>query len=279
METIDRLSIHARTMHGASSCPRITPNQAYLIVIRDSVALDAAVKEAYVCEHGTPPPNFIPLAQRAVLEGNVTGQSESIWQQTKEVSQDTLAVIDASIGRLAHMPGTRVLVLASGGFLSAQLEREQDKIIDHALRSNVVINSLDAKGLTTDAPKRAANEARGGNIPISTFKFEKTTAGMQRFETVAALANLAASTGGQFFQNNNDLELGFDQLGAAPETSYRLGFAAADVKADAKYHKLKVRLDSSTSDRISARHRIFCSRANERSIRIGPGTRSPSHCV
>jgi hypothetical protein len=52
---------------------------------------------------------------------------------------------------------------------------------------------------------------------------------------------LASGTGGTFFHNNNNMELGFRELGTAPETSYVLGFTPSDA-ADGSFHNLKVRL-------------------------------------
>ena len=46
---------------------------------------------------------------------------------------------------MATLPGKRVLVMASSGFLSGTLEREREDIINHALHGDVVINSLDSK--------------------------------------------------------------------------------------------------------------------------------------
>jgi hypothetical protein len=63
---------------------------------------------------------------------------------------------------------------------------------------------------------------------------------------------LASGTGGTFFHNNNNIELGFRELGTLPETSYLLGFAPSDAP-DGKFHNLKVRLAAKTGCTVEAR--------------------------
>ena len=62
---------------------------------------------------------------------------------------------------------------------------------------------------------------------------------------------LAASTGGLFFHNNNDLDLGFRELGLAPEFLYSLGFAPD--APDRRYHGLRVRLKAARQYTVQAR--------------------------
>jgi hypothetical protein len=66
------------------------------------------------------------------------------------------------------------------------------------------------------------------------------------------MAILATSTGGLFFQNNNDLDLGFRKLGMIPEFSYLLGFSP-QVAPNGKFHGLKVRMRSKNDYVIQAR--------------------------
>ena len=70
------------------------------------------------------------------------------------------------------------------------------------------------------------------------------------------MAILAAGTGGLFFQNNNDLDLGLRELGLLPEYSYSLAFAPPGAP-DGKYHTLKVRLKQSRGYEVQARPGYF----------------------
>jgi hypothetical protein len=70
------------------------------------------------------------------------------------------------------------------------------------------------------------------------------------------MAILAASTGGLFFHNNNDLDLGFRELGFLPEYFYSLAFVPPGTP-DGKYHPLKVRLKQNRGYEVQARPGYF----------------------
>ena len=57
------------------------------------------------------------------------------------------------------------------------------------------------------------------------------------------MAELADGTGGTFFHNRNDLDAGFKALTEPPEALYLLEISLDGVKADGKYHRLKVKVD------------------------------------
>jgi VWFA-related protein len=255
LEVIAKLRAHPRmSENGLSSCPRITPYQAYLIINGDTVAQGAALDEAYVCEHGSQrPPGFIAMKDDPAMSNQIQAQAEATWAQARGISHDTLDAIGAAVDRLTKAPGSRMLVLASSGFLSSTLDAEQDRIVDRALRANIVIHALDAKGRYTDKPRSGATIA-GGDLPLSTFMFEQTSAGSGSLETAGAMAKLAESTGGLFLRNRNDLDAGLRSL--IPEFTYRLGFVPSNP-ADGKYHSLKIRLTHPESNHVLARPGYF----------------------
>src|SRR5208282_1672703 len=54
--------------------------------------------------------------------------------------------------------------------------------------------------------------------------------------------------------NNNDLDLGFHQLGLLPACTYLLGFTPSE---DGKYHKIKVELKNASHDSVQVRPGYF----------------------
>jgi VWFA-related protein len=254
LDMIARLTSHPRMdENGLMPCPRITPYQAYLIINHDSMAAKAALDEEYSCEHGGQPPAHLTALPGSQMSTRIQALAEATWAQARGISQDTLDAIRAAVDHLANAPGRRMLVLASSGFLTATLDAEQDRIVDRALRANVVIHALDAKGLYADSP-RPSSPVGGGDLPLSTFLFEKSSVGGRLLETGAAMAKLAESTGGLFFQNNNDLDAGLRSL--IPEITYRLAFAPGNA-ADGKYHSLKVRLTRAEKNHVLTRAGYF----------------------
>jgi VWFA-related protein len=256
---IEKLGAHPRfSENGLMPCPRITPYQAYLIVSMDGPALQAALDEAHACVDAAEPTRPSAGLPRARPSGDITFQqvrvqAEQTWDQAKMISQNTLDEIGSVVDELAKMPGRRVLLLASPGFLAETLEYDQSRIIDRALAANVVINALDAKGLFAETPFRTSDQlAHVGSLPLSTMVFEERTQPTALETANSPLINVALSTGGMFFHNSNDLNLGFRQLAAVPEITYRLGFVPGGER-DGHFHKLQVKLTNPNSYVVQAR--------------------------
>jgi hypothetical protein len=182
------------------------------------------------------------------------------------------------------MPGHRIAVLTSSGFFTLSLQRQIDNITRDALRADVVINSLYAGGLmalapggdakdsplysrgpaATPPPAESPTDRRLGSrqpslsvsgVPAS--EYERLILKEQRDELDDVMADLARDTGGIFFHNNNDLDLGLREMAAVPDVSYRLGFSPADLKPDGKFHDLKVKLTVPGRFQIQARRGYF----------------------
>ncbi|MGH9393719.1 MAG: VWA domain-containing protein, partial [Terriglobales bacterium] len=238
-------------------CPRMTPYQAYLIANHlDPAALAAAMAEKLECDQRI---GIVDDGTSGYTGGHVAGgiagsdnDSEQVvaqaigeWDQARGVSQDAQAAILAGIEDLARQPGSRVLLLASDGFISegTALEQQQEHIVSAALRANIVMDALDAQGLFSSGPGRSLSDQDDmGVLPLAGYIFDETRKLPQQQEARQAMANFAQSTGGLFFHDNNDLTLGFERLGMVPEVTYHLAFSAGDVLHDGKFHPLKVEL-------------------------------------
>jgi hypothetical protein len=96
-------------------------------------------------------------------------------------------------------------------------------------------------------------------LPTSTAMFEASTQGSQLQEVASPLSYLAQSTGGLFFHDSNDLNLGFKELAAVPEVSYLLGFRPGDIR-EGRYHKLTVKLLRKEPYTVQARRGYFAAK-------------------
>jgi VWFA-related protein len=241
---------HSLTNQNFHDCPDESYYQADLIVNRsDDQALAVATEEALQCAFNgdtTMTAAARTVAQSAAYRALAQGDNETeyAYRHLEEV-----------VRRLANMPGQRVLVLVSPGFLSTTLQSEASEMVDRATRANVVINTIDARGLY--APDVGGDIA---NPPRDTFR----TAGYKTTYRVAAqlaqedvLAQLADGTGGKFFHNRNDVDEAMREAGAAPEISYLLGFSPQNLKIDGRFHTLKVALTGKEKLDIQARHGYF----------------------
>jgi hypothetical protein len=75
------------------------------------------------------------------------GAAAQIWGLADVQSQWTLEAIQLMVRRLAAMPGQRILVLVSPGFLSMTRNKDVDALVNRAVQQNIVINAIDAAGL------------------------------------------------------------------------------------------------------------------------------------
>jgi hypothetical protein len=87
------------------------------------------------------------------------------------------------------------------------------------------------------------------NVTIQRAMLDRETANAQ----ADVLAEMAYGTGGNFYQNNNDLDEGFRQLATPPEYIYLLGFSPQNLKMDGSFHSLKVTLKASAGMSAQAR--------------------------
>jgi hypothetical protein len=206
----------------SADCPDVSYYMADLIINRgDQVALQDATTDALMCA-----PN--PRAVQASAQQLALSTAQQMLVLGGHESYLALSVLKDVIRRIATMPGQRTILLLSPGFLTWDFLYECNDVIDHALRSQVVISALDIRGLDTF-------------VDIS-----KTSAAVQKYAPQAAmeedgtLSEFANATGGAFFKNNNDLDAGLRQIATAPEYWYVLGFSPQNLKLDGRFHDLVV---------------------------------------
>jgi len=218
-----------------TDCPNITYYMADLIVNHsDMQATGVAVQEAVACG--------IPSQGAAQFVRGMAQRALGAGQQETRVA---LSVLQAVVRRMTGMPGQRLVILASSGFVTPEQQMEKTEVMDRAVKGNVIISSLDARGLWVDP----SLDASRSNFFQQRAMFDRITAMAQ----AAVLAEMAYGTGGTFFQNNNDLDAGFRQLATAPEYIYLLGFSPQNLKMDGSFHSLKVGLKTSSGLSVQAR--------------------------
>jgi len=159
--------------------------------------------------------------------------------------------------------------LASTGFLTGNLEADQDRLMAKALHAQVVINTLDAKGLYVVNPAGDASTPAGWILEPARVVQEKNAERVVSAPN-SAMAVLASGTGGAFYHNNNDLAQGFRVLGMVPETMYVLGFSPSGVATDGRFHSLKVQLAAGRRYSLQARLGYAASSANAAALSSPP---------
>jgi VWFA-related protein len=252
-ETMNRIMPRSRLLSSSTQCPDISPYMADLIQNKnDQMALTASAREMVACGavSGTTPAQALATAMQMV-----PGYASQVNAIAEADTQVTLSVLKATVQRMAAMPGQRTVVLISSGFLITINYRQQEvELIDRAIRANVTLSTIDARGLYTIVP--------GGDASTSSTSLV-ASANRARYQQEAALAEsdvlgeLADGTGGTFFHNNNDLQEGFRQTGATPEFMYVLGFSPQNLKFDGSYHSLKVTAKETKGVSLQARRGYY----------------------
>ncbi|HUC52520.1 MAG TPA: VWA domain-containing protein [Candidatus Cybelea sp.] len=234
-------------------CPDVNYYQADLIVNKNDVqAMAVAAADALQCAFNGDP------RMMAAAQSLAQSQATTTLAQGDNETEYSYRHLEEVIRRLASMPGQRVLVLVSPGFLSTTLQSEASEIVDRATRANIVINTIDARGLyVPDVMGDIANPPPTQSPSTGGFKTSYRVAAQFAQEDV--LAQLADGTGGKFFHNRNDVDEAMRQAGAAPAYSYLLGFSPQNLKIDGRFHTLKVTLANGSKEKleIQARHGYF----------------------
>jgi VWFA-related protein len=223
-----------------TDCPSMNFYEAYQIAeVNDGDALAAAIQDYNNCAGTSQSAKLIVqgMAQRELHTGEA--QLHFTYQNLESV-----------IRRMSTLNGQRVIALMSPGFFVTPTMHKAGEIIDRATKANVVINSIDARGLYVSSIYDASV-----HTGFSPQKMQLVTA-QERIQD-DPLAELADGTGGTFFHNRNDIDQGLLQAAAEPDTSYVLGFAPENLKFDGKYHQLKVTLTNKQKWAIQARRGYF----------------------
>jgi VWFA-related protein len=235
---LPRLSSQSSTR----DCPPMTNYEAYEILdVRDPQAIQMAVQDVLTCIPGADPKTALNLAEAAA-------QRELNFEESQ--LQITYQNLEALIRRMSALPGQRIVAMMSPGFFVTPVMHWSGEIIDRATKANIVLNTIDARGLYVSSVYDASNSAP--ESPVKTrFMLEEETIQDE------VLGELADGTGGLFIHNRNDIDQGLLQAAAEPEVSYLLGFAPQNLKLDGKYHNLKVTLTSKQKWALQARHGYF----------------------
>jgi VWFA-related protein len=234
---------------GFHDCPDVPYYQADLIQNKsDTQALTVAAEDAVQCAFNGDESKIgqaTTMAQTAAARAVAGGDQETEYAYRH---------IEEAMRQLSAMPGQRVMVFVSPGFIPSTLWSETSALVDRATRAGIVINTIDARGLYTPDLGDIADPSHDSPRTIgfkSSYRIQAQSAQDQ------VLEQFAYGTGGTFFHNRNDLDEGLRRAVAAPSLSYLLGFSPQNMKVDGHFHSLKVSLTSKQKYSIQARNGYY----------------------
>jgi VWFA-related protein len=250
-------SIIPRPLTGSGTsvneCPSLSFYQARQIIeFHDIQAENVAEMDLLACLNTQIQP------PESTLQTMIRGKADSVLSVGEAQTDMVYRHIEEAMRRLAVMPGQRIMMFVSPGFIVTLETQEQGDLIDRANRANIVINTIDARGLYAPDVMGDISQPSFGSPQSAGMRAQFRIS--EQTEDGFILGELADGTGGTYFHNRNDLDVGMVRAVAAPEVSYVLGFSPQNLKYDGKMHLLKVSLASKSKLVVQARHGYYAPR-------------------
>ncbi|HEY1305418.1 MAG TPA: VWA domain-containing protein [Vicinamibacterales bacterium] len=179
-------------------------------------------------------------------EGSAFGQNDAEFNLFNTDRQ--LAALQTAVQMLKPLPEQKTLLyFASGLRLSGADNMAQLRATENAaIRANVTLNPIDARGLVALPPLGDATRASPGGAAM--FTGAAATQAMNRFQqSQDTLYSLAKDTGGKAMFDYNDLSLGIKQAADAVSSYYIIGYYSTHLANDGKFRRVKVALNGSLS--------------------------------
>ena len=237
-------------------CVRMTDAQAeeieFLGPSPGNRAFDVAMAEAEDCGIGASTTDTVgPGAPRVgvgetgfdagqqVIETYVRTLASQHLAGRKSRTRRLLDLLRGHIRSLGPVEAQKSLVLLSAGFLHRTLRYEMERLIDRALTTGIIFNTIRITGLET-SPLYDVSSNFTNNSRLRTDKALLVTE--DRRQKGMALDYLAMATGGISFKDNNDLGAGLRQVVDQQFSYYVLSYATPPKKPDGRYYRLRVRV-------------------------------------
>jgi VWFA-related protein len=198
------------------------------------------------------------------LKGQVEADLFSFSERASTLNENFLRQLKQLVSAMSTMPTRRTVVFLSDGFnrfpgqelysiLKAygvnglnlkfdahDLQPELEGILRLAVRYDVRFYTIDSRGLYTSAEVPGTGlGADSPGAPSSVVHEEMSVAWFNG----DAMSQLAKQTGGQFFENSNDLLKGIRRAFADSREEYTIAYVPSNTKVDAKFRRITVKLN------------------------------------
>jgi VWFA-related protein len=226
MDARDRVAIYGLTDHLRVLCDFTCSRDQLMAVVG---AYDASSKTARESAY---PQNFhlpnVPLAFDQAIDRDTR---ELASMNNGRRAELTLAALMAIAGHVADLPVRKNLL-----WLTADLPASGEAIAAVLAHANIVAYPVDARGLLPTAPVITVSTDdpfSGGNV-AAPLGHASVPPGQ------AAMADMAADTGGHAFLHTNDLTSAIRQVVEDSAATYTLGFYLPEREVDGQFHRLMV---------------------------------------
>ena len=145
---------------------------------------------------------------------------------------------------LAYINEKKSLLYFSGGIQRDGIENQASlrAAINSAVRANLAIYSVDARGLQAISPLGdASTGSLRGNAAFLGAALQNNLDA--NFNSQEVMATLSSDTGGKAFFDNNDFAPAFEQVERDSSSYYVLGFHSSNLLRDGRFRKLQIRVN------------------------------------
>ena len=211
-------------------------------------AFDVAMAEAENCGIGGASADPLNDGQRArvrspsldptqrAVESYVRALASQHLSFTKGRTRRLLDVLRGHIRSLGPVEAHKSMVLLSAGFLHRALRYELERLVDMALKTGIIFNSIRTTGLETSSLYDVSESHSSLRLDKALLVTE------DRRQKGMPLEYLARATGGTYFKDNNDLGAGLRQVVDRQFSYYVLSYATPPKKPDGRYYRLRVKV-------------------------------------
>jgi VWFA-related protein len=248
----------------------MTPEQAELVLRGDMHAIKFTARSiaeepgsqyaadsplAQVIGSSGPAPMGI-LPEEAAAAQEAERQARAVLAGALQYSVATLATVDSVLRSLAPLPGRKLCLLVSDGFLvgtgtSEERLSEMRSVVDAATKSGAVVYALDAGGLMTRA--RDASSLGPGSQADVQHAMDHQAEQILR----TTLETVSSDTGGFLVRGTNDLAGGLHRMLLDNETYYLIAYEPKNTKRDGKFRKIEVKIEGHSDFNVRTRKGYF----------------------
>jgi VWFA-related protein len=221
-----------------SDCPELTDLQAQQIrnYQSDAIPLRVAILETIICQSLRGQPDAEQIAEK-----HVRMVATQQFEENQYRYRSLLTSLRQYLRSLRHFEARKSLILISDGFLADYVRYELQDVTDTALRSGVIFNTVDVRGLYTTHYQASERVVLGDDTESAMLLSSKPQMRMDDMQQQEGpLRQLSSETGGMHIGNTNDLAAGMRKIINSQSFYYILSYATPNARSDGRYHKIKL---------------------------------------
>jgi VWFA-related protein len=169
-----------------------------------------------------------------------------------------LAALQTAVKMLGTLTEKKALIYFASGLRLNGTDNQAQLVAttNAALRANVLLYPIDARGLVAQPP--LGDASTGSNGGTGMFSGNSAQAVMTNFQrSQDTLYALAKDTGGKAMFDYNDLTLGIRQAVEGMTSYYEIGYYPTNIALDGRFHRIKISLKNGLSADLSYRQGYY----------------------